>query len=941
MSRRKSLEICTFSTGCQARRNNDVEKENSASTTMAESSILTKPLQAVTRLAVRFPKATIAVAMVVTVAAVALTASRLGFRNSRADLLNPHSPYHQRWLAYIKEFGDQEDIVVVVQSKQPNGVLSAMEDVAAALEGQPKLFQAILWRYDLSRLRGKGLHYLSFEQLQAVNGFLDRAAPILQGDWNALNAGRSLEKIAMGMEMLAATRRPMPPEMLSGLDSATGMLAAALTSPGVYRSPWNDAIAMPSQIEMLGSRPLTTSDGKLGFVTLKLGASDRESFDPHAKGIAMLRQIIDKVGIRHPDAAIGITGLPVIENDEMTSSQTDMGYANVLSFLGVAFVFVAGFGGWRHPVIGNLALMAGMAWAFGFATLAIGHLNILSSAFGAILVGQGIDFGVYYLAGYLQQRRQTDSSAAALVETAGCVGPGIATGAISTAIAFFAAGFTEFTGVAETGIIAGGGILLCFLAAIFLLPSMIQLSDANRPLYKMPTQLELGGLLNKAHAIPFLPLFALAAVTILATVGMQYLHYDHNLMNMQPRNLESVRLAKMLMERTGQDAYYALSIAENREQALLHKKEFLQQPSVARVEEIASVMPNVEPRCQTLIQQIHARLAHLPATMPQVAAIAAPALGDISTRLLGMLPAQAETIAMRKNLSLIQDSVRHLTTAEIGDRINCYQQRLVGDIFGRFKLLQSTSDPAPPRWSDLPDGLTTRFIGHSGKMLLKVYSKADIWDMPATERFINEVRGVDEDATGNPMQIYESSRQMRSSYEHAAIYAMIVVILVVYLDFGDLWHTFLGLLPLGLGMLQMFGLMGLLDIPLNAANMIVLPLILGIGVDNGVHVVHDYRRQRFGDYRLSDSTANAVFINSVGNMVGFGSLMIASHRGLQSLGRVLTIGMACCLFSALALPGLLVLLRRIQPKRRTPARVAAARMQGPHATAATTAANTQ
>ena len=186
--------------------------------------------------------------------------------------------------------------------------------------------------------------------------------------------------------------------------------------------------------------------------------------------------------------------------------------------------------------------------------------------------------------------------------------------------------------------------------------------------------------------------------------------------------------------------------------------------------------------------------------------------------------------------------------------------------------------------------------------------------MPATERFIQEVRSVDRDATGNPMQIYEASRQMKRSYEQAAIYAMVIVCLVVYLDFGSLRYTLLALLPLGLGMLQMFGMMGLVDMPLNAANMIVLPLILGIGVDNGVHVVHDFRRQQGGKYRISDSTANAVFINSLGNMVGFGSLMIASHQGLQSLGRVLTIGMACCLLSALAMPSLLMLLKRHRPK---------------------------
>jgi len=781
-----------------------------------DSSFLARPLQAVARLAVRFPKSTIVFAAIVSVAALALSAARLGFRNSRADLLNPRSEYHQRWLAYIQEFDDKEDVIVAVESDSPERVLAAMQDAADAIARRPDLFRAVMHEFDLSRLRAKGLHYLPAERLAQIDAMLEQAAPILQGRWNALPPGA--EASLFGGESFGD----------EGLDA-------------------------------FGRRPLVADDGRLGVVMLKLATNDKESFDPHTQGIDALRRIVANVQERHPQTRIGLTGLPVIENDEMRSSQTSMSRASLLSLVGVAFVFLAGFGGWRHPLIGNVALMAGMAWAFGFATLAIGHLNILSSAFGAILIGQGIDFGVYYLAGYLHQRKQTRSTAEALIETSGCVGPGIATGAFSTAIAFFMAGFTEFTGVAELGMIAGGGILLCFLAAMLLLPAMIQACDGRRPAHAMPSQLELGGFLHRIHARPVLTLTLLAAAVGVAGVGLHYLRYDHNLMNLQPAGLESVRLAQAVMERMGQNAYYALSMAGGREEALARKEAFLRQPSVERVEEIASALPDADPRRRELVERIHARLAALPQQPPrEVPPVAAGVLEPLLR-------------------------------------------------------LREVSDPTPPSLSDLSPSLTARFVGRTGKYLLKVYGKADIWDMPATEQFIREVRAVDANATGNPMQIYEASRQMKRSYEQAAIYATLIVCLVVYLDFGSLRYTLLALLPLGLGMMLMFGLMGLVNIPLNAANMIVLPLILGIGVDNGVHVVHDYRSQRSGRYRISGSTANAVFINSLGNMVGFGSLMIASHQGLQSLGRVLTIGMACCLLSALAMPSLLALFQSRPP----------------------------
>jgi hypothetical protein len=171
---------------------------------------------------------------------------------------------------------------------------------------------------------------------------------------------------------------------------------------------------------------------------------------------------------------------------------------------------------------------------------------------------------------------------------------------------------------------------------------------------------------------------------------------------------------------------------------------------------------------------------------------------------------------------------------------------------------------------------------------------------------VHDVRSVDPKATGNPLQTYEASRQMKRSYEQAALYALAAIFALIYLDFRSLRHTLLAMLPVGLGMLLMFGLLGWLGEPLNPANMIVLPLILGIGVDDGVHIVHDYLRRK-GPYRMSASTASAILITSLTTMVGFGSLMIASHRGLQSLGRVLTIGVTCCLFSSFVmLPAALV-----------------------------------
>ena len=190
---------------------------------------------------------------------------------------------------------------------------------------------------------------------------------------------------------------------------------------------------------------------------------------------------------------------------------------------------------------------------------------------------------------------------------------------------------------------------------------------------------------------------------------------------------------------------------------------------------------------------------------------------------------------------------------------------------------------------------------------MQVYSKANIWAVGPMKQFVHDVRTVDPKATGNPLQVYEASRQMKLSFEQAACYALLMIVPIVLLDFRRINHVLLAALPMAVGLLQTLGLMGLLDIPLNPANMIVLPLTLGIGMESGINLLHELRCQG-GRYRgPGNAVIVAVVVNSLTTMVGFGALMIANHQGLQSLGRVLTISMGCCLFSALLLPNLLVL----------------------------------
>ncbi len=858
-----------------------------------------------------YPVATIALALGLAVAACYLTATRLGYQTSRLDLLNPKSNYNRLWLEYIKEFGDEDDAVVVVEGAGRDQVVPVLEELSTALAREDRLFHAVLHEVDLGKIRSKGLHYLSADELQGIEHFLRELGPILAGDWSPLSLGNMAAGMSRQLE-LGAQDPAQNAEARDKLQRLSMSLGESLGQRRRYQSPWPEMPSSFAILSELNSEYLLTKQGQLGFVLLRL-ARGEDDFNHCTEATDALRLMIAQTQARHPDVKIGLTGLPIMENDEMRSSQTSMFWASVVSMAGVAPLFVAGFGGVRHALLANLILLVGMAWSFGYVTLTVGHLNILSITFTVTLIGIGIDFGVYYVARYLQKRGEGQGCEAALLETARGAGPAITTGAITTSVAFFAAGFTSFKGVAELGIIAGGGILLCALAELVMLPACIYLVDRSGWGIRMPNPLAVHRWISPLLRFPRFTLVVTLAFTAFVSLGLSRLWYDNNLLNMQAQGLESVALEKKLLAESNQSVWYALSIADSREQLLARKAKFLKLPSVERTEEIVSLLPVDLEVKQPIIGRIQQQLASLPERPPLIGVDRPERLGQVFGRVQELLARGRLDDKCVRQLEVVRDLLRRMPLSDCYAELSRFQQEMAGDLLSRLHILKTIANPEPPTLTDLPASLVDRFVGQHGKHLLKIYGRGDIWDTNALGRFVKDIRSVDTQVTGNPLQAHEASLEMKRSYQEAAIYSLLVIIGVLVLDFKSMHYAILAALPLGVGVLQMFGLLGVLEIPLNPANLIALPLILGIGVDYGVHIVHEFREQK-GPYRISAGTAVAVLVDALTTLVGFGSLMIATHQGLQSLGRVLTLGVTCCLFTSLVmLPAMLTWITRNRP----------------------------
>ena len=708
-------------------------------------SLLGPPLMWATRLALRFPVATIALALGLAAASLALTATRLSYKTSRLDLLDPSSDYNRLWIEYIEEFGDEDDAVVVVQGAHRDQVVPVLQEIAELLNRDHRLFHAVLHGVDLEKIHSKGLHYLSPEELAGLEKFLDRACPIVEGDWARLNVGR----MASGLETMLGDA----PEAEQEAERLGASLHAALGRNPKYQSPWPGMPQSFSTLSELNNEYLLAKEGRLGFVLLRLAPGD-DGFVKSTEATEALRELIAEVNLRHPETKAGLTGLPIMENDEMRSSQSSMYWASLLSFGGVAILFVAGFGGVRHALFANLVLLVGIAWSFGFVTLAIGHLNILSMSFTVTLIGIGIDYGVYFVARYLQVKARVRDCQRALLETSQGVGPAILTGAITTSISFFAAGFTTFKGVAELGIIAGGGILLCAAAELLVLPAVLAVVDRSGWGNRAPDPLPVHGWINPLLKRPRLLLGSTLAFTLVAAVGIDHLRYDHNLLNLQADDLESVELERRLLAESDQSVWYALSMADSEQELLERKARLLKMESVERTEEIVSLLPSDQTIKGPIIARIRERLAELPEVPPQIPLDKPGELGRRLADLQSRWEDEDRGGRTAQRLEEVRDRLRRLPIEESYEQISRFQQQMAGDLLSRLHMLKRMANPEPPRLADLPPSLVNRFVGHHGKHLLKIYGRGDIWDMSALSHFVKDVRAVDPRATGNPLQAY-------------------------------------------------------------------------------------------------------------------------------------------------------------------------------------------
>jgi uncharacterized protein len=272
---------------------------------------------------------------------------------------------------------------------------------------------------------------------------------------------------------------------------------------------------------------------------------------------------------------------------------------------------------------------------------------------------------------------------------------------------------------------------------------------------------------------------------------------------------------------------------------------------------------------------------------------------------------------IHKALLRLREVVAELMHRILGDeqrfvaqRLGEFQRALFTDVHQTFRALQNQDDNGPLTVDDLPPPIKSRFVGQTGKFLIQVYPKKNLWDRANQGEFIRQLRTVVPNVTGTPVQLFEYTKLLRDGYITAAWYSLGAIVILIFIHFRSLSCVVLALIPVGLGGLWMLAVMGLVGIPFNPANIMTLPLIVGIGVTNGIHILNRFAEEQHPSI-LARSTGKAVLVSGLTTIAGFGSLILAKHQGIKSLGWIMAVGVATCMLIGLTfLPAILNLLDR-------------------------------
>ena len=885
----------------------------------------------VVRHVTRRPFLTIAVSLGLAALGLWYAARALTFQTSAVELLPPDRVYVERFKRYLRDFGELNDIVIAIGAPQMEQAKAFATRLADDLRRPPLHAQRVSYRIDPDAFAGRTLLYASTGQLTELRDKVTEHRAFLE----AYAANPTLAQLVDGVNLEIARRfaghfvdlgLDEPVRLDSGfIDALLAAIAERLQRHESGSSPWG-SVFTSERVEESGY--FLSRDKKLLFMLVE-PRREAGNFTDNQGVIAGIRGRIAALRAEYPAVEAGVTGTPALSNDEMLTAFHDTEVATVLASVLTLLSVLVLFRRVVRPVLMFLVLMVSLAWSMGLITLTVGHLTVFSVMFISLFVGIGIDYGIYFLFRYEEEKTLGHSVPAALAITAGRAGPGILFAALSAAGTFGVLTLTEFRGIVEFGFIAGLAILMAFVAMVTLFPAVLVTLDRWTPRVAPPLPAAAPVARPAMHLLEWLTSYSrtiLAAAAVAAVTSawaLTSVGFDYNRLNLQAKGTESAAWELKILA-SGRSAFPALASAATLEELKDKQEAFARLPTVSDVTSILNVVPDRQAEKIDIIRDLAGVVAPLRigSPAPEDPRQLQAALTTLRQRLaLAIREAGTDTeptklIAADQRAQALLEQLRD-PRPETTRRLQEIQAEFSGDFATQLRRVQNNLAPRPITVADLPAEVTRKFVGASGAFLLQIYPSVNTWERSGVAQFVSELRSVDAAATGSPVISYEAGRMMERAYFEGTLYALVLVVALSAIMLRRWREGLLAVLPMILGTLWTVGLMRLMGLSFNLANVWALPLIIGASAEYGLNVALRHREAMLdGGPVLARSTVLAVLLNGLTTIAGFGSLLVARHQGIFGLGLLLTVGAVSGLVASLVvLPVLLRLLGQTERAR--------------------------
>jgi predicted RND superfamily exporter protein len=883
----------------------------------------------------KYPWLVLLCALVLTAGAVGLSGN-LRMETRVLDLLPADDPASVQYNDIINQYSSASQIMVGINGDDRKEMIAVAEEIksrAGAAEytdkdtGEKKPYvKRVVARADVEFLSKHGLMLTKVRDLENVDALyqnLDMAPMLL-----AYNDFLEREYIE---DSGSVTEREKEDRAIDGLKNIIVWLEGVLqvdkgeTQLGAYVDRATDLLTM--------GNPYMFSDDNELLLVLVTPSISVDRTEETLEGAASLRDIVSEIQKEHKSVNVRMTGMPVLMMEEMDYVLGDMGISSVVSLVLVLVLFVLAFRMWTSPILAIINLILGIIWTTGLIAIVFGRLNLFTVMFAVILIGLGIDFAIHLNAAFSTARSRGDNVIDSLRAMYRNSGPGVITGALTTAAAFFALAFTGLDALVELGVVLGAGIVLTMLASLTVLPAMYAVHvRASQRLSKgkhqktKPIRLTFPFLASLGKIIYQKPWPVLIAF-LMITAGFGYVfkdaEFEKDMLEMEPEEMPSVHLHREILKRFELHPDFVMTISKSLEETRPVVKKMKKNRLVGRVDAVTEFLPSEkeQKRRTRLLKQISERMTAIVAP-PQGAE---NANSDPDTEgLLGELDRLQMNVQEIGQMAFVSVKNRLHRTCErltggedekfsvilglkeqfknlsgLDAKMTAYQAAYVPVLANKMKGMANTT---PIVMEMLPETITERYMSAEGSNLVTVYASVDLWHGDKMELFLDATSGAAKQVTGAPILNDRLIKLVGKKGTIGIFLALGAIFLILLIDFRSLRYAFLGMVPLVGGFIWMVGLFVLFGWKFDVSNVMALPLILGIGIDDAVHILHAVKRR--GMKNLPDilrHTGRALLLTSLTTSIAFGAIAFSSHRGLAGMGFLLVLGVVSCFIASVVL----------------------------------------